>query len=241
MNRAMPFSIHLNGIASIFHQRHALQSPTDDSRELAALIGVLDLPTHSLGRRNNHLHMWHKHCMGQSGIEEISGLPCSLLDLFASLLDDDVEERLLQWPGEPGEPVMCKIWEAAQYAGLLRIRELRSNLGLSISTDDQSTASIVQHVLVLLQDLRTRMDVHTSASTETLLFPLVGVGSQPRALTADNRTFIRECIVALADSLLSSYPYYDAVVHVLEVLWAGGGSKSLDQVTQEMSFELGLF
>ncbi|KAF2622453.1 hypothetical protein BU25DRAFT_208960 [Macroventuria anomochaeta] len=118
MNRAMPFSIHLNGIASIFHQRHVLQSPTDESRELTGLIGVLDLFMHTLGRRNKNLHMWHKHCMSQSGVEEVMGLPCSLIKLLASPLDDDIEERLLQWPGELSEPVMCKIWEATQYAGL---------------------------------------------------------------------------------------------------------------------------
>jgi hypothetical protein len=237
----MPFSIHLNGIASIFHQRHALQTPTYDSRELAALIGVLDLPTHSLGRQNEHLHMWRKHCMGQSGIEEVSGLPCSLLDLLASPNDDDIEKRLLQWSGEPGEPVMCKIWEATQYAGLIMVRELRSEQGLPTSTDTQSITSTVQHILVLLQDLRIRMDVCTFASTETLLFPLVGAGSQPTSLTADNRRFIRDCIVALADNSLSSYPYYEAVVLVLEALWASDGSRSLNQMTRDMDLELGLF
>lgn len=237
----MPFSIHLNGMASIFHQRHALQSHTEDSGELAALIGVLDLPTHSLGRQNEHLHMWRKHCMGQSGIEEVSGLPCSLIDLLASPEDNDIEKRLLQWSGEPGEPVMCKIWEATQYAGLIMVRELRSEQGLPTGTDTPSTASIVQHVLALLQNLRTTMDMHTFASTATLLFPLVGAGSQPTSLTAGNRKFIRDCIVVLADNSLSNYPYYEAVVRVLEALWASEGSKSLNQMTRDMDFELGLF
>ncbi|KAJ4987089.1 hypothetical protein SVAN01_07377 [Stagonosporopsis vannaccii] len=241
MNRAMPFSIHLNGIASIFHQRHVLQSPTDESRELAGLIGVLDLPTHSLGRKNTHLHMWNQHCMGQKGVEEVTGLPCSLIDLFASLMDDDVEERLLQWPGEPNEPVMCKIWEATQHAGLIRIRDLRSERNLPVNLSSQSTASAVQHVLDLLQDLRLRLDIGTFASIETLLFSLVAVGSQTRLLTAENRIFIKEGIVSLANHKVSYYPYYEAVLHVLERLWEGDGSKSLDHIAREMSFELGLF
>lgn len=241
MNRAMPFSIHLNGIASIFHQRHVLCSPTEDSRELAGLIGVLDLPTHSLGRQNRHLHMWHDHCMGQTGVEEVTGLPCSLLDLFASMMDDDVEERLLQWPGEPNEPVMCKIWQATQHAGLIRLRGLRLDQGLLSCAIAQSIASTVRQVLDLLQDLRMRLDVSTFASTETLLFPLVAAGSQPLALTENDRTFIRECITSLADRSLSSYPYYEAVVRALETLWVSDGSKSLDSVAREMGFELGLF
>ena len=237
----MPFSVHLNGIASIFHQRHVLRSSTDDSKELAGLIGVLDLPTHSLGRQNKHLHMWREHCMGQSGIEEVTGLPCSLIDLFASQMDNGIEERLLQWPGEPGEPVMCQIWEATQHAGLIRIRDLCSDQGLPIKADAQSKAATLQHVLALLQNLRLGLNAETFASTETFLFSLVAVGSQATMLTMENRTFIKEGIIALANHTTSSYPYYDAVVYALETLWAGDGTKSLDHVTREMDLELGLF
>lgn len=237
----MPFSIHLNGIASIFHQRHVLQSPTDESRELAGLIGVLDLPTHSLGYKNTHLHMWNQHCMGQTGVEEITGLPCSLIDLLASHMDDDIEERLLQWPGEPSEPVIGKIWEATQHAGLIRIRDLRSAQDLHANPDLQSTASIVRHVLELLQDLRLRLDTGTFAAIENLLFPLVAVGSQANHLTAEDRALIKKGIVCLANHKFSCYTYYEAIVCVLDTYWAGDGTRSLDHVAREMGFELGLF
>lgn len=241
MNRAMPFSIHLNGIATIFHQRCALRVPTEDSRELAALIGVLDLPTHSLGRQNQHLHMWREHCMGQTGIEEVTALPCSLLDLFASTTDDDIEERLSQWPVEPNEPAMCRLWEATQLAGLIRTRDLRLDQGLPVRADAKSVVSTVRQILDLLQDLRMRLDPSTFATTDSLFFPLVVAASQPSALTEADRTFIKDCIVALSDGSLSSYPYYEAVVSVLDRLWASDGSKSLDNITREMGFELGLF
>ncbi|KAF9695656.1 hypothetical protein EKO04_006327 [Ascochyta lentis] len=241
MNRAMPFSIHLNGIASIFHQRQSLLSPAEDSKELASLIGVLDLPTHSLGRQNAHLNMWHKHCRGQAGVEEVTGLPCSLIDLFASPMDDDIEERLIQWPGEPSEPPMSKIWEATQYAGLLMIRQHRLDRGLFIKLDKLSNASTIEHTLTLLRDLRMRMDVGTSATTEALLFPLVAVGSQPKMLTTECREFIKEGIVLLADGSLGHYPYYKAVASLLETFWAGDGAISLDNVARELNLELGLF
>ncbi|KAF1923194.1 uncharacterized protein M421DRAFT_328858 [Didymella exigua CBS 183.55] len=241
MNRAMPFSIHLNGIASIFHQRFVLHSSTETSRELAGLIGVLDLPTHSLGRQNGHLHMWHDHCMGQTGVEEVSGLPCSLLDLFASMMDDDIEDRLSQWPGEPGEPVMCKIWEATQLAGLIRIRDLRLDQGLPAQPDRNAIVPAVRQVLDLLQGLRVRLDPSTFASTESLLLPLAAAGSQTSALIESDRTFIRECVNSLAGHSLSSYPYYEGVVSVLETLWASDGCKTLDSVSRDMGFELGLF
>ncbi|KZM24664.1 sequence-specific DNA binding RNA polymerase II transcription factor [Ascochyta rabiei] len=241
MNRAMPFSIHLNGIASLFHQRQSVQLSTEDSEELASLIGVLDLPTHSLGRRTKRLDMWHNHCMGQTGIEQVTGLPCSLIDLLASPMDHDIEERLLQWPVELGEPATCRIWEAAQYAGLIMIRQYRLDHGLPSNLGIESYNSIGRHLLTLLRDLRMRMDVSTFVATEALLFPLVAVGSQPAMLTAGSRAFILECIVSLANDSLSDYPYYRAVVAVLETLWAGDGTKSLDNVTREMDLELALF
>lgn len=179
--------------------------------------------------------------MGQKGVEDVIGLPCSLIDLLASPMDEDIDERLLQWPGEPGEPVMCKIWEAAQYAGLIMIREFRLNHGIPVRPELQWNGSILKHLLELLQDLRMRMDVTIFAATESLLFPLVAAGSQSALLTAENRLFIKEGIVALANNSLGNYPYYQAIVLVLETLWTCNENKTLDNVTREMAFELGLF
>lgn len=241
MNRAMPFSIHLNGIASIFHERHIAQPPTDDARELAMLIGVLDLPVYSLGRQTKHLNVWHDYCMGQSGLEEVTGLPCSLVDLLASPMDDDIEERLLQWPGEPNHPVMCKIWEATQYAGLILAREYRTIHGFPLNIETQSTSSTVRCVLTLIHELRMGMNTRAFGSTQAFFMPLVAAASQPKSLTADDRAFIRECLFTLADGTLSDYPYYEAASIVLERLWASDGTPSLDHITRELNFELGLF
>jgi hypothetical protein len=185
--------------------------------------------------------MWKKHCMGQKGVEEVTGLPCSLIDLLSCAMDPGIEDRLLQWPGEFGEPVMCKIWEATQYAGLIMARELQSNQGSPSSPCVQSTESVVQHVLLLMRDLRLRMDVDTFAATEAHLFPLVAAGSQSRALSLDDRVFIRECIVALSDNSLNNHPYYKGAMLALETYWASDGVKSLDVVTRDLGLELGLF
>ncbi|KAF2999471.1 hypothetical protein E8E13_008365 [Curvularia kusanoi] len=233
--------MHMNGIANIFQHRFALQDPSDESRELAVLIGALDLPTHILGRQTKHLYMWQQHCTGQGGIEEITGIPCSLLDLFASPLDDDIEQRLLRWSGEPGEPVMCKTWEATQWAGLIRIRDIRMEHGLPINAVENTTRSVVQHILALMRDLRIRLDVNIFATTDMFFFPLVAIGSQPQYLSADNRMFIRDGISALANSSTASYPYYEAVLKLLEIQWAQGGTKSIDTIAKEMGLELGLY
>ena len=72
-------------------------------------------------------------------------------------------------------------------------------------------------------------------------FPLVAVGSQPEHLTVVSRAFIRDGITALANDSTSCYPYYEAVLRVLEVQWAGDGTRSLDTIAKEMGLELGLY
>jgi hypothetical protein len=86
-----------------------------------------------------------------------------------------------------------------------------------------------------------RLDPSTFATTDSLFFPLVAASSQSSVLIEADRIFIKDCIVALSEGSLSSYPYYEAVVRVLDTLWASDGSKSLDNITREMGFELGLF
>lgn len=62
------------------------------------ILGGLDMDAWILGRQSAPNHVWARHCSGQPGIERITGLPRSLLDLIAqaSLLLD-VNEDLQSW------------------------------------------------------------------------------------------------------------------------------------------------
>jgi hypothetical protein len=96
MHRARLWTIHVDGIAGILQEQGVLDTPpVGEWKELVSLMGVLDLPTHSLGRCGEHLHLWYKHCWKENGIDESTGSPCSLLYLLASVLEPDVEDRLL--------------------------------------------------------------------------------------------------------------------------------------------------
>jgi hypothetical protein len=98
----MPWTIHLDGIAGILREQGVLNtSPTDEWRELVTSMGVLDLPTHTLGRRGKHLHLWYKHCRNKDGIDDSTGLPCSLIHLLASVMEPEIKDRILQWSGWP--------------------------------------------------------------------------------------------------------------------------------------------
>lgn len=72
-----------------------------DYQQHLEILGGLDMDAWILGRRSAPCHAWVNHCLGRPGIERITGLPRSLLDLIAraSLLQD-VHEDLQNW--KPG-------------------------------------------------------------------------------------------------------------------------------------------
>ncbi|KAF7548124.1 hypothetical protein G7Z17_g7275 [Cylindrodendrum hubeiense] len=59
------------------------------------------------------------------GVEIVSGLPRSLLDIFASIFDNDdeyTENRFWTWPGEIGEYLQCHLWDCWRFSGILEVR-----------------------------------------------------------------------------------------------------------------------
>ncbi|KAJ4249786.1 hypothetical protein NW762_012128, partial [Fusarium torreyae] len=73
------------------------------------------------------LDIWKLHVgpNKQSGIEQTSGLPYTLITLLANLDSPDVEDELLQWPGELADEFMqVHLWEAFKCAGILHSRAL---------------------------------------------------------------------------------------------------------------------
>jgi hypothetical protein len=242
IHRARPWTIHLDGIAGILQEQGVLDTPpVGEWKELVSLMGVLDLPTHSLGRRGEHLHLWYKHCRNDNGIDESTGFPCSLLHLLASVLEPDVEDRLLQWPGWPGNSMTWITWDATRYAGAIMVREYRKQHDLPVNQDPQLVAMSVDRILSNLRELRTSIDRNTLSNSNSLLFPLVAAGSQAECLTSEDRAFIKECIIALSGDSLSNWPCYQAVLTTLETFWASNGQEALDQVTRDLGLELGLF
>jgi hypothetical protein len=242
MHRAMPWTIHLDGIAGILQYQGVLEtSPKEEWRDIVTLMGVLDLPTHSLGRRGKPLHLWYKHCRNEHGIDETTGLPCSLLHELASVLEPDIEDRLLQWPGWPGDSTTCMMWDATRYAGAIMAREYRKHHDLPVNQDSHLVAMSVHMVMASLRELRTCMDGDIWSYSNGLLFPLVAAGSQAQLLTFDDQAFIKDCIIALSGGSLSNWPYYQAVLTALQTFWATAGQKSLEEVTRDLGLELGLF
>lgn len=91
------------------------------------MIGLLDIPCFTLNRITVSLNLWKLHVgpSKQSGVEQTSGLPYTLMTLFADLGSPEAEDRLLMWPGELGdELIQMHLWEAFRNAGILHNRAL---------------------------------------------------------------------------------------------------------------------
>ncbi|KAM0552441.1 hypothetical protein ACHAPJ_008002 [Fusarium lateritium] len=93
----------------------------------------MDLPSMVIGRTNPPIGIWKLlrrlqdgHRDGRvDGIEVVSGLPRSLLDIFAGMTDNDpeyTEGRFWSWPGQIGEYLQCHYWDCWRLSGILEVR-----------------------------------------------------------------------------------------------------------------------
>lgn len=82
-------------------------------------LGIMDLPTFVIGRQPLSPGIWQRYRQLQlvsqqgwtGGIEPVSGVPRSLLDLFSRI---EIEEPNLDidfqlWPGESGDYLQCQL------------------------------------------------------------------------------------------------------------------------------------
>lgn len=100
-------------------------------RHLLEVLGVMDLPTFSVGRQNPSLGFWRKYCRSRdadqqtpkdSDVEVVSGIPRSLIDIFSFIGEGATEEDFWNWPGSKGTMLQHQMWEAYRLAGILAVR-----------------------------------------------------------------------------------------------------------------------
>lgn len=127
-------------------------------RHALEFIGLMDMPCLVLGRRCPSLGIWRRFRQTQDSwkggrvraLEVVTGVPHSLLDIFADTPFETAEvsiSRFWGWPGEMGEYVQCLLWDCWRFAGVLHIR--RRELRIMNATrkdgqyvgDDQQDAS----------------------------------------------------------------------------------------------------
>ncbi|KAI9167926.1 Beauvericin cluster-specific repressor BEA4 [Paramyrothecium foliicola] len=137
--QGIPWSSLLEHMVNVYELRHHLLHPTPQLNQAVIsfsleAMAVMDLPTFVRGRHTVTIGIWAQMRAAQDayngghrrgGVETLSGLPRSLLDIFAMIQRDEAEAEFLAWPGEIGEVPFCHLWEAYRLAGILTSRRLR--------------------------------------------------------------------------------------------------------------------
>jgi hypothetical protein len=236
----MPWTIHLNGITSMLREHGKFQTFSEQRHEIMGLIGTMDLPTHILGRQNEHLHVWYDHCRDQPGIEdEVTGLPHNLVDILSSVMHPGIEERLLQWkPDVASDATMYKVWDTVRYAGIIAARDFApGHEPMTLLCE-----SAVHYVLLRLRELDYAIKDKNLNARRALLFPLVAAGSKPSLLTPSDKDYITSSILVLSDGDGGLY-HRQVIVTLTEYwdYWASDGRVSLQQFARDKGRELGLF
>lgn len=116
---------------------------------LIEVMGLMDLPTHSIGRKNPYIGIWKRYCSvdcqvgpaDRSEVEIVSGLPRSLIDIYAAIGNGTSEQEFWNWSGALGNFLQCQLWEASRLAGMLSVRRFHSRLAITPSVSITSTSS----------------------------------------------------------------------------------------------------
>ncbi|KAJ6104531.1 hypothetical protein N7523_010851 [Penicillium sp. IBT 18751x] len=169
----LPWTMHLEGMHSILQSHgldnsHRTATTSKFRMHLLEVMGVMDLPCFAVGRQTPCIGIWRKYCRPaapRQGIEPVTGLPRSLVDLFSGIGLETTEQSFWDWPGEAGSFLQCYLWEAHRLAGILTIRnhartsrQNRELSGLSAwrqsSTCPVDATVLVSRILANLDALR---------------------------------------------------------------------------------------
>lgn len=106
------------------------------SRQALESLGVMDLPSFLLGRKSPAIGIWNSFRNAQDswkqgrldGVEPVTGVPRSLLDIFAAMADEpgnDIALRFWSWQGDGGDPAQRYLWDCWRFSGILDVRRRR--------------------------------------------------------------------------------------------------------------------
>ncbi|GKU08400.1 transcription factor [Fusarium langsethiae] len=137
--QAKEWTMYLELMVNVYDLRNKLKTPGQIPIEnlyhqhILEVLGVMDLPSMVIGRVGSPIGVWKLLRRLQDdtqdgradGIEVVSGVPRSLLDIFAGLVENDpeyTESRFWAWPGDLGESLQVHYWESWKLAGILEVR-----------------------------------------------------------------------------------------------------------------------
>lgn len=254
----LPWTMHLEGMHNIL-QSHDLADPhslaIDNSFRvhLFEVMGVMDLPYFSVGRQTPAIGLWNRYCQQfpkNDGPEPMSGLPRTLIDLYAGIGTGTTEQSLWDWPGERGSFLQNYLWEAHRLAGILALRRMNranhrdSQSDLSMSKWRQanecpaSETVLVGRILANLDALRlacTERPTEDKYIRNAILFPVFHAGLEASVLSENPnwKDTIQSC-------LLGS-PQDTILLDLLREMWQSNNKYlSVEDLARSRGVEMGL-
>ncbi|KAF4344550.1 transcriptional regulatory protein pro-1 [Fusarium beomiforme] len=226
-------------ISSDFYTQHLLE-----------VLGVMDLPSMVIGRINPSIGIWkllRRHQddsdVGRAtGIEVVTGIPRSLLDIFSGMVDNDpdyTESRFWAWPGHVG------VLE-------VRRRERMGRKARGLPERDDDTTKKSPDAEVVLCRLISSIDALQKAFEEPRnQHLLVHNGLPYPVLTAGLEVPLLKChptwkatLDDVRGSFLQHGPFnlLSAMFEMLDEAWADGTSTfDIDGAARSRNFELAIF
>ncbi|KAJ5090615.1 hypothetical protein N7532_009299 [Penicillium argentinense] len=257
----LPWTMHLEGMHNIL-QSHGLSEepsiPSSFRSHLLEVMGVMDLPCFSVGRQTcigrkiPCIGIWRRYCQPAGprlGVEPVSGLPRSLLDIFAGIGEETTEQSFMDWTGEIGSFMQCYLWEAHRLAGILSLRRyirsaVREEVVLDISTWRQpkqcpaDTTALVARILANLDALRlacAERPTEDAFIKNAVLYPIFVAGLEVSAMCENPQwqSTIRKCVLGSRQD--------EILLGLLEEMWLRKDSDlSVDDLARERGVEMGL-
>ncbi|KAJ5964317.1 uncharacterized protein N7479_004193 [Penicillium vulpinum] len=252
----LPWIMHLEGMHNILQSQgldgfHHHSTPTHFRLYLLEVMGVMDLTCFSVGRQAPEIGIWRRYCQPTApryGIEPVSGIPRTLLDIFSGIGAETTEQTLWDWPGEPGSFLQCYLWEAHRLAGILTVRK-QANTSSPIPDNKISawrhpgkcsaeTYVLVARILASLDALRLALierpteDVYITNAT---LFPMFVAGLEVSIMCRkpEWQEIIRKTLI---DSHQS-----EILLSLLEELWQKEDPNlSVHELARQRGLEMGL-
>lgn len=228
-------------------------------------MSILDFPNFVLGRVSPSRGLWKRFrglqkswsdfrssTGGGSGVNSITGLPHTLLDVMAleqsETLDESQrqEQQLWSWPGQIGATFWeCQLWDSYRYAGILAARHqhsLRSHThhnetthsGQPACTDKDTTVPTTD---ILLYRLLSCLDAMFNEKKRAIgptclqlqhlaLFPIFHASLQVETLRKMAKYHWREGLLDMRDQILGleagGKKHTLILLEILDKAWAVG-------------------
>ena len=229
------------------------------------VMAIMDLRFMVIGRPGPTLGVWKRFRASQDawqqgrlkGVETISGIPRSLLDVFAYVFDQayqsdcSTEANLWVWPGELGSFRECQIWEAWRFAAILNLRRWQTlpHNPSSNKPDALRPASATREVILfrLLSCMNAVVQYgpenRDPLAVSSLLYPIVAAGLEVSLLRAHPEW--KTLLDNISDGLIREGPKKPRIQSLFEILkdaWATVGDYfDIEEATRVRGLEIALF